>query len=134
MQNLSSLGVSSATLLTVRHAMLAGFSPNPRSLGNGAPVPGTAIYQTPNLTGCKETELWTTIVQAVPECTGATAVDGGACGGEPVLVYVGWESVEVHDAYHYTKHAGGRSSGASTRGSARTGTVALAHSEPVKYH
>ncbi len=47
-QRLTVLGVPSATSLVVRHAMISEFSPQqPKSLGNGAPVTGTAIYLTP---------------------------------------------------------------------------------------
>ncbi|KAJ5795010.1 hypothetical protein N7457_001609 [Penicillium paradoxum] len=43
---LKPLGVFDGSLLTVRHAMISEVSPNPRSLGNEAPVTGTAIYLT----------------------------------------------------------------------------------------
>ncbi|KAJ5689344.1 hypothetical protein N7462_003736 [Penicillium macrosclerotiorum] len=107
-ENLLTLGVASATAPIVRHAMIAEFSPNPKSLGSGAPVTGTAIYLTPDPVGWEKTwELWTTIVSSVPGCIGVT----GGWMVEPLeecspcyVVYVGWESVQVHDAYHHTKH------------------------------
>ncbi|KAJ5146172.1 uncharacterized protein N7515_000736 [Penicillium bovifimosum] len=105
---LKSLGVPDASSLTVRHAMIAEFSPNPRSLGNGAPVTGTAIYLTADPAAWEKTwALWTGIVSSVPGCIGVT----GGWMVEPVegnspcyIVYVGWESIEVHDSYHNTKH------------------------------
>ncbi|KAJ5708995.1 hypothetical protein N7493_010329 [Penicillium malachiteum] len=104
---LAGLGVSSALALTVRHAMISEFSSNPKSLGNGAPVTGTAIYLTPDPEGWEKTwALWTSIVSTVPGCIGVT----GGWMVEPVegnlsyIVYVGWESVEVHDSYHHTRH------------------------------
>ncbi|KAJ5947546.1 hypothetical protein N7466_000561 [Penicillium verhagenii] len=106
-KNLVSLGVSSATELTVRHAMISEFTPKPKSLGHGAPVSGTAIYLTPDPTGWEKTwALWTSIVSTVPGCLGVT----GGWMVEPVegnlayIVYVGWESIQVHDSYHHTKH------------------------------
>lgn len=105
--SLTALGVSSATSLVVRHAMMSEFTPQPKSLGNGAPVTGTAIYLTPDPAGWEATwALWTTIVREVPGCLGVT----GGWMVEPVeeqlcyVVYVGWASVEVHDAYHHTNH------------------------------
>jgi hypothetical protein len=102
---LKSLGVSDASSLTVRHAMIAEFSPNPRSLGNVAPITGTAIYLTADPAAWEKTwALWTGIVGSVPGCIGVT----GGWMVEPVegsspcyIVYVGWESI---DSYHHTKH------------------------------
>ncbi|CEJ60357.1 hypothetical protein PMG11_08934 [Penicillium brasilianum] len=104
--SLGALGVPGATSLIVRHAMMSEFTPQPKSLGNGAPVTGTAIYLTPDPAGWEATwALWTTIVPKVPGCLGVT----GGWMVEPMeeslcyVVYVGWESVEMHDAYHHTK-------------------------------
>lgn len=87
--------------------MMSEFTPQPKALGNGAPVTGTAIYLTPDPAGWEATwALWTTIVPKVPGCLGVT----GGWMVEPMeeqlcyVVYVGWESVEVHDAYHHTNH------------------------------
>ncbi|KAJ5620888.1 hypothetical protein N7510_004872 [Penicillium lagena] len=106
-QDLMPLGVDKATDLTVRHAMISEFSPNPRALGNGAPVSGTAIYLTPDPGSWEKMwSLWTSIVVNIPGCIGVT----GGWMVEPVegtspcyVVYVGWESIEIHDAYHETK-------------------------------
>ena len=85
--------------------MMEEFSPN--NEGQRAPVTGTAIYLTPDQAGWMKTwELWTTIVAAVPGCIGVR----GGWMVEPVesqpgyVVFVGWESVKIHDAYHHTKH------------------------------
>ena len=87
--------------------MMSEFTPQPKSLGNGAPVTGTAFYLTPDPAGWEATwALWTTIVREVPGCLGVTGgwmvepMEGSLC----YIVYVGWESVEVHDAYHHTNH------------------------------
>jgi len=83
--------------------MISEFLINPKNLGHGAPVGGTAIYLTPDPAGWEKTwALWTSIVSTVPGCLGVT----GGWMVEPVegnlsyIVYVGWESVEVHDSYH----------------------------------
>lgn len=90
--------------LVVRHTMMETFSSEG---GVRAPVMGTAIYLTPDQAGWTKTwELWTTIVATVPGCIGVR----GGWMVEPVerqpgyVVYVGWASVEVHDAYHGTRH------------------------------
>jgi ABC-type Fe3+ transport system substrate-binding protein len=70
---LISPGISDASSLTVRHAMISEFSPNPRSLRNGAPVTGTAVYLTADPAAWEKTwALWTGIVANVPGCTGVT--------------------------------------------------------------
>jgi hypothetical protein len=87
--------------------MISEFSPNPRALGNGAPVSGTAIYLTPDPGAWEKMwSLWTSIVVSIPGCIGVT----GGWMVEPVegtspcyVVYVGWESIAIHDAYHETK-------------------------------
>lgn len=103
-ERLQSLGIVDLASLVVRHAMMEEFSPNE---GKRAPVTGTAIYLTPDQAGWMKTwELWTTIVAAVPGCIGVR----GGWMVEPVesqpgyVVFVGWESVKIHDAYHHTKH------------------------------
>lgn len=86
---------------------MSEFSPNPKSLGNGEPVTGTAIYLTSDPAGWEKTwALWTSIVSTVPVCIGVM----GGWMVEPVegklsyIVYVGWDSIAVHDSYHHTKH------------------------------
>jgi hypothetical protein len=91
----------------VRHAMISENSPNAKSLGKGAPVTGTAIYLITDIQAWEAVwVLWSSIVQTVPGCLGVT----GGWMIEPVdghercfVVWVGWENVEVHDAYHHTK-------------------------------
>ena len=96
-----------AETFVARHCMISNFSPNPKSLGKGAAVTGTAIYLTtePHLWE-KTWELWASIVPSVPGCLGVT----GGWMVEPVeghehcyIVWVGWQNVEVHDAYHHTR-------------------------------
>jgi hypothetical protein len=92
---------------TVRHAMIYENSPNAKSLGKGAPVTGTAIYLITDTEAWEAVwKLWSNIVQTIPGCLGVT----GGWMIEPVdghercyVVWVGWENVEVHDAYHHTK-------------------------------
>ena len=93
--------------ITVRHGMISDFTPSPKSLGKGAPVTGTAIYFATDPAGWEKVwALWTTIVPNVPGCLGCA----GGWVVEPVegrehcyIVWVGWENIEVHDAYHHTK-------------------------------
>ncbi|KAJ5099596.1 hypothetical protein N7532_006597 [Penicillium argentinense] len=130
---LRSLGVSDTASLVVRHAMISEFSAEPKSLGNGAPVTGTAIYLTRDQAGWEKTwELWTSIVSTVPGCIGVT---GGwmveSVEGQPsYVVYVGWASLEVHDAYHHTNHFRQRAAilREHNRGYREYGHVAFAHS------
>lgn len=58
--------------------MISEFSPNPTSLGNGAPVIGTAVYLAWN--------LWTSIVSTVPRCIRMT----GGWMVEPVESHLGY--------------------------------------------
>ncbi|KAK2805091.1 hypothetical protein FQN50_006336 [Emmonsiellopsis sp. PD_5] len=91
----------------VRHAMISDFTPDAKSLGKGAPFTGTAIYLATDTDGWEKAwALWTTIVPNVQGCMGVT----GGWMLEPVdghpqcyIVYVGWETTELHDAYHHTK-------------------------------
>ncbi|RJE20683.1 hypothetical protein PHISCL_06982 [Aspergillus sclerotialis] len=93
--------------IIVRHAMISDFTPSPKGLGKGAPVTGTAIYfATDPAKWEKVWALWTTIVPNVPGCLGCA----GGWMVEPVegrehcyIVWVGWQNIEMHDAYHHTK-------------------------------
>ncbi|KAJ5672727.1 hypothetical protein N7507_001854 [Penicillium longicatenatum] len=136
-KNLVFLGVCSATELTVRHAMFSEFTTDPKSLGHGAPVSGTAIYLTPDPAGWDKTwALWTSIVSTVPGCLGVT----GGWMVEPVegnlsyIVYVGWESIDVHDSYHSTKHFRQRAPILREHnvGFREYGHVAFTHSRPCR--
>ncbi|KAI1857705.1 hypothetical protein JX265_011120 [Neoarthrinium moseri] len=92
----------------VRHAQLRDFTPGSQALGCGAPVSGTAVYVSTDAAWHEGAwPLWTHIVPAVDGCLGCSGgpleevVDGhGSC----YLVYVGWETVAKHDAYHHTRH------------------------------
>ncbi|ORY66111.1 uncharacterized protein BCR38DRAFT_522962 [Pseudomassariella vexata] len=104
---LQSLIIPTTQPLT-RHALLEENTPNCCSLGKGAPVTGTAIYVGTDAAWHEGAwPLWTHIVRYVDGCL-------GCAGGkllEPVdgyqncfLVYVGWETIEKHEAYHHTEH------------------------------
>lgn len=92
---------------TVRHAMMSDFTPNPQSLGKGAPVTGTAIYFATDPAGWEKTwALWTTIVPNVPGCLGCAGgwmVEPVEGHGHAYIVWVGWKDIAMHDAYHHTK-------------------------------
>jgi hypothetical protein len=106
--------------LRVLHAQLQDFTRNARTL-HGAPVTGTAIYTATSIHGWEKTwALWTTIVPNAKGCLGCTGgwiveppseADTDGEGGDAkrrsrvreYVVYVGWESIEDHDAYHHTK-------------------------------
>lgn len=98
---------SSPESFVVRHAHIENFTPNPAALGKGAPFTGTAIYLTSTPKDWEKAwALWTTIVSRVEGCMGVT----GGWMVEPVegyetcyTVWVGWESLEVHDKYHHDK-------------------------------
>ena len=100
---------TSPSAITVRHAQMSDFTPYPQGLGKGAPVTGTAIYlavEDPADGWERVWALWTTLISRVRGCLGCS----GGWVVEPVeghpkcyTVWVGWESVEIHDAYHYTK-------------------------------
>ncbi|CZR54090.1 uncharacterized protein PAC_03973 [Phialocephala subalpina] len=93
--------------LTIRHALISTFSPQCMSLGLGAPVTGTVIYLSTTLAWDMAWANWVSIVQNVPGFMGIAggpvleAVDGHE---RAFIALVGWESVEVHEAYHRTKH------------------------------
>jgi hypothetical protein len=93
--------------LIVRHSYVSEFSSGCASLGKGAPVTGTAIYLATDENWDAAWANWVSIVQHVP---GFMGIAGGYMI-EPVdghersfIALVGWESVEVHDAYHHTEH------------------------------
>ena len=103
------------------------FTPNCKALGRGAPFTGTAIYLSPTAAWNEGAwPLWTHIVRYIDGCMGCAGgpiLDEVNLLSEPVLVgeaksekkgkgekwegyivYVGWESVEKHEAYHHTQH------------------------------
>jgi hypothetical protein len=92
---------------TVRHAMIKEYSPSCTSLGKGAPVTGTAIYRNTDENWDAAYERWAAIVCHVP---GFMGIAGGHIVEEvdgmknAFIALVGWENVEVHDAYHHTQH------------------------------
>ncbi|CAH0025713.1 unnamed protein product [Clonostachys rhizophaga] len=95
-----------------RHAFIEEFTPNNQALGRGAPFSGTAIYiDTDESWHVGAWPLWTHIVRHVDGCLGVTggrvveSVDGHH---NCYVVYVGWESIEKHDAYHHTRHFANR--------------------------
>jgi hypothetical protein len=92
----------------VRHAYLRDFTPNPQALAKGAPFTGTAIYVGTDAAWHEGAwPLWTHIVREVDGwlgCTGGEVVEPVDGYDNCFLVYVGWETVEKHDAYHHTKH------------------------------
>jgi hypothetical protein len=70
-------------------------------------VTGTAIYLSTTTAWDMAWANWVSIVQHVPGFMGIAggpvieAVNGCERG---FIALVGWENVEVHDAYHHTKH------------------------------
>lgn len=92
---------------TIRHAQISEFSSKCTSLGKGAPVTGTAIYLDTDANWDAAWALWSTIVPNVP---GFMGIAGGKIveevNGKPgaFIALVGWENVDVHDAYHHTQH------------------------------
>ena len=97
-----------------RHAPLRHFTPpsRPSPLSPSTPVTGSAVYLSTEPTWHEGAwPLWTHIVRHVPGCVGIAGgvlveqVDGHR---DCFLVYVGWESVEAHEAYHHTKHFAAR--------------------------
>ncbi|PMD41639.1 hypothetical protein L207DRAFT_458175 [Hyaloscypha variabilis F] len=129
------LSTLTPTQPTIRHALISAFSPSCKSLGKGAPVTGTAIYLC-----CTENwdiawARWVAFVQGVP---GFLGIAGGPVleevdGNERAFIaLVGWESVEVHEAYHRTRHfkeEGRRVLLDEAGGYAYYGHIAFAHSE-----
>lgn len=91
----------------IRHAHVSEFSPKCKSLGKGSPVTGTAIYLSTDANWDAAWANWVSIVQHVPGFLGIAGgpvletVDGHK---NAFVALVGWENVEVHDAYHHTKH------------------------------
>ena len=84
------------------------FTPNCQALGKGAPFTGSAIYVSTDDTWHEGAwPLWTHIVRHVDGCLGCAggkvveAVDGHE---NSYIVYVGWETIEKHEAYHHTEH------------------------------
>lgn len=108
---LGSIVEPSSTSFT-RHAYIEEFTPDNKTLGKGAPFSGTAVYlDTDEAWHAGAWPLWTHIVRHIDGCLGVTggrvleSVDGHhSC----YIVYVGWESIEKHDAYHHTKHFANR--------------------------
>jgi hypothetical protein len=91
----------------IRYAAVSEFSPGCKSLGKGAPVTGTAIYLSTTPEWDAAWAKWVDIVQHVP---GFLGIAGGPMIGEvdghknAFIALVGWENVEVHNAYHHTQH------------------------------
>jgi len=91
----------------VRHAFMREFTPDCQALGKGAPFTGSAIYLgTDEAWNEGAWPLWTHIVRHMDGCLGCA----GGRVVEPVdghentyLVYVGWGSIEKHEAYHHTE-------------------------------
>lgn len=93
--------------IITRYAAVKEFSSGCASLGKGSPVTGTAIYLSTTADWDAAWAKWVSIVQHVP---GFMGIAGGYML-EPVdghekafIALVGWENVEVHDAYHHTQH------------------------------
>ncbi|KIW03628.1 uncharacterized protein PV09_05380 [Verruconis gallopava] len=117
-QQLAPEGVDVQKDVVVRHAQLNHFSSGSRALGGGAPYTGTAIYFATGRRNWNAVwDLWTTIVPTVPGCMGASGgwiTDDVAIPGAPTnmkgggkwkncfIAWVGWESIEAHDAFHHT--------------------------------
>jgi hypothetical protein len=105
--------------VVVRHAQLNNHSSGSRALGAGAPYTGTAIYfATGRRNWDAAWQLWSTIVPTVPGCLGVsggwisdevaipgapTNIKGGGKWKNCFIAWVGWESIEAHDAFHHTK-------------------------------
>jgi hypothetical protein len=103
----------------VRHAQLNNHSSGSRALGGGAPYTGTAVYfATGRRNWDAVWQLWSTIVPTVPGCMGVSggwisdAVDipgapknikGGGKWKNCFIAWVGWETIEAHDAFHDTE-------------------------------
>lgn len=93
--------------ITIRHAYLHEYHTGCQALARGSPFTGTAYYLAPDREGWdKAWARWQTIISKVPGFMGISGgpvveeVDGHATS---FLVFVGWESVELHDAYHHTE-------------------------------
>lgn len=127
--SLASTG-SSNPIKAIRHASLIEQTPGCKALGRGAPFTGSAIYLRPTKAWREGAwPLWTNVVPNVDGnlgCAGGSILepielledpvllgeDGRQSGEKPMrgtkwegyIVYVGWQSVEQHEAYHHTKH------------------------------
>jgi hypothetical protein len=118
-QKLAPAGADATKETVVRHAQLNNFSSGSQALGGGAPYTGTAIYFA---TGRRNWDaaynLWSTIVPTVPGCLGVSGgwisdevqipgapknVKGGGKWKNSFIAWVGWDSVEAHDAFHGTE-------------------------------
>lgn len=93
--------------IIIRHAYLAEYNTGCQALSRGSPFTGTAYYLAPNREAWDAAwARWATIVSKVPGFMGISGgpvvedVDGCATS---FLVFVGWETVELHDAYHHTE-------------------------------
>lgn len=92
--------------VVIRHATISEVSPGCRSLGKGAPFTGTAIYLDANEAWDAAWALWGTIVVNVDGCAG---VAGGHViepveGKRSFIAWVGWDTIEQHQAYHHSQH------------------------------
>ncbi|KAL4948367.1 hypothetical protein BDW69DRAFT_189330 [Aspergillus filifer] len=106
---------------TIYHTSLSHFTKNPSTLSyspncitsRSKPakdfVTGTTIYLTTSPASFLKTwKLWTTLIPPIPGCLGCTggfiseSVDGHPAG-QGYIVYVGWESIDAHEAYHTTR-------------------------------
>jgi hypothetical protein len=91
----------------IRYAVISEFSSGCESLGKGSPVTGTAIYLSTKPEWDAAWAKWVSIVQHVPGFMGIAGgpIIGNVDGHENAFIaLVGWENVEVHNAYHHTKH------------------------------
>jgi hypothetical protein len=93
--------------MIIRHGVFAEQSKNPRALGPSAPFSGTAIYKINDPYGWQGAwQLWSTIIINTKGCTGVTGgwlIDEKRHGSPyNFLVYVGWETMELHHEGHLT--------------------------------
>lgn len=118
-QELAPEGVDVVKETAIRNAQLNNYSSGSRALGAGAPYTGTAIYfATGRRNWNAAYELWSTIVPTIPGCLGVsggwisdevqipgapTNIKGGGKWKNCFVAWVGWESVEAHDAFHGTE-------------------------------
>jgi hypothetical protein len=92
----------------IRHGVFGHQSAKPRVLGPECPFAGTAIYMVNDPYGFQGAwQLWSTIIIKTKGCTGVTGgwlVDEKKHGSPfNFLVYVGWETMELHHEHHMTK-------------------------------
>jgi hypothetical protein len=114
---LSLLATLTPTPPTIHHALLSSFSPSSLTL-TSFPVTGTAIYLSPTPSFPAAWAKWVSIVQLIPGFLGIAGgpileavSEGAGKGGKEgkqhegaFIAFVGWESVDVHEAYHRTRH------------------------------